>query len=187
MKRKIIDISTEEKKKDVFDKFNSFTSKNQAHEYFGISDNKQGSEYLKEIAKSVGFDINLYKAKKKKPIRYCKKCGKEINSKWGKVFCSSACAAKYNISATSLVYWLRRYREKGEAGLKSMIGKYRGPKKGRPKGTLKPKTTIEELQKENLKLQVEIERLKKGYLTKGVGAKKGFISINNKNFKSLEN
>ena len=29
-----------------------------------------------------------------------------------------------------------------------MIGKYRGPKKGRPKGTLKPKTTIEELQKE---------------------------------------
>ena len=59
-----------------------------------------------------------------------------------------ACAAKYNISATSLVYWLRRYREKGEAGLKSMIGKYRGPKKGRPKGTFKPKTTIEELQKE---------------------------------------
>lgn len=98
-----------------------------------------------------------------------------------------ACAAKYNISATSLVYWLRRYREKGEAGLKSMIGKYRGPKKGRPKGTFKPKTTIEELQKENLKLQVEIERLKKGYLTKGVGAKKEFISINNKNFKSLDN
>jgi len=96
MKRKIIDISTEEKKKDVFDKFNSFTSKNQAHEYFGISDNKEGSEYLKEIARSVGFDINLYKTKKKKPIRYCKKCGKEINSKWGKVFCSSACAAKYN-------------------------------------------------------------------------------------------
>lgn len=98
-----------------------------------------------------------------------------------------ACAAKYNISVTSLVYWLRRYREKGEAGLKSMIGKYRGPNKGRPKGTFKPKATIEELQKENLKLQVEIERLKKGYLTKGVGSKKGFISINNKNFKSLEN
>ena len=31
------------------------------------------------------------------------------------------------------------------------------------------KTTIEELQRENLKLQVEIERLKKGYFTKGVG------------------
>lgn len=98
-----------------------------------------------------------------------------------------ACATKYNISITSLVYWLRKYRENGTDGLKSMIGKHCGPNKGRPKGTLKPKTTIEELQKENLKLQVEIERLKKGYLTKGVGAKKEFISINNKNFKSLDN
>ena len=98
-----------------------------------------------------------------------------------------ACATKYNISITSLVYWLRKYRENGVDGLKSMIGKHSGPNKGRPKGTLKPKTTIEELQKENLKLQVEIERLKKGYLTKGVGAKKEFISINNKNFKSLDN
>ena len=59
-----------------------------------------------------------------------------------------------------------------------MIGKHRGPNKGRPKGTLTPKTTIEELQKENPKLQVEIERLKKGYLTKGAGAKKKFIYIN---------
>ena len=77
-----------------------------------------------------------------------------------------ACATKYNISITSLVYWLRKYRENGVDGLKSMIGKHRGPNKGRPKGTLKPKTTIEELQKENLKLQVEIERLKNVILRK---------------------
>lgn len=32
-------------------------------------------------------------------------------------------------------------------GLKSMIGKHRGQNKCRLKGTLKPKTTIEELQK----------------------------------------
>lgn len=95
-KRKIIDISTEEKKKEVFDRFNSFTSKNQAHKYFGISDNKQGSEYLKEIATSVGFDLNLYKDRKNKLTRYCKECGKEITSKWGKDFCCSACAAKYH-------------------------------------------------------------------------------------------
>lgn len=95
-KRKIIDISTEEKRREVFEKFDSFTSKNQAHEYFGISDNKQGSEYLKEIAESVGFDLNLYKERKKKPTRYCKECGKEIISKWAKDFCCSACAAKYN-------------------------------------------------------------------------------------------
>ena len=95
-KRRIIDISTEEKKKEVFEKFSGFTSKNQAHIYFGISDNKQGSEYLKEIAESVGFDLNLYKERRKKPIRYCKQCGKEITSKWGKDFCCSSCAAKYN-------------------------------------------------------------------------------------------
>lgn len=95
-KRKIIDVNTEEKKKEVFDKFNDFTSKSQAHEYFGISDNKSGSDYLKEIAASVGFDLNLYKERKKKPNRYCKECGKEITSKWGKNFCCSACAAKYN-------------------------------------------------------------------------------------------
>lgn len=46
----------------------------------------------------------------------------------------------------------------GIEGLKSQIGKHRGPNKGRHKGSCKPKTTIEELQRENLKLQVEIER-----------------------------
>ncbi len=96
------------------------------------------------------------------------------------------CANKHNISATSLVMWLRAFRLKGEDGLVSQIGKHRGPNKGRPKGSFKPKTTIEELEKENLKLRIENERLKKGYLTKGVGAKKEFISINNRNFKSLK-
>ena len=95
-KRKIIDISTEEKKKEVFEKFDSFNSKNQAHEYFGISDNKQGSEYLKQIANEVGFDLSIYKERKNKPLKYCKQCGKEITSKWAKEFCSSSCAAKYN-------------------------------------------------------------------------------------------
>jgi uncharacterized Zn ribbon protein len=95
-RKKVIDISTEKKKKEVFEKFNSFNSKNQAHEYFGISDNKQGSEYLKQIANEVGFELSVYKERRKKPIKYCKECGKEINSKWGKDFCCSSCAAKYN-------------------------------------------------------------------------------------------
>lgn len=96
-KRKIIDISTEGKRKEILKKFDEFTSKNQAHEYFGISDNKQGSEYLIRIANEVGFDLNVYKERrKKKPIKYCKECGKEITSKWGKDFCCSAHAAKYN-------------------------------------------------------------------------------------------
>ena len=96
-----------------------------------------------------------------------------------------ACATKYNVAVTSIVMWLRSYRLHGKDGLKSQIGKKKGLGKGRPLGTFKAKTTIEELEKENIKLQIEIERLKKGYLVKGVGAKKVFISINNKNFKSL--
>ena len=48
-----------------------------------------------------------------------------------------------------------------ESGLKCQIGKYKGPNKGRPKGSTKPKSTVEELERENLKLKIEIERLKK--------------------------
>lgn len=95
-KKKIIDISTEEKKREVYEKFDSFTSKNQAHEYFGISDNTAGSVYLQEIAEMVGFDFSLYKTRKKKEKAYCLECGEEITSKWGKIFCSPSCAAKYN-------------------------------------------------------------------------------------------
>lgn len=95
-RRKLIDISTEEKKKEVFEKFSSFTSKHQAHEYFGISDNRCGSEYLCELADSVGFDLTTYKTRKRKEIKYCLECGKEITSKWGEIFCSCSCAAKYN-------------------------------------------------------------------------------------------
>ena len=43
-----IDISSEEKKKKIYDIFNSLNSKNQIHEYFKISDNKNGSEYVKK-------------------------------------------------------------------------------------------------------------------------------------------
>lgn len=41
--------------------------------------------------------------------------------------------------------WLRSYRKNGIEGLKSQIEKHRGPNKGRPKGSCKLKTTIEEL------------------------------------------
>ncbi len=43
---------------------------------------------------------------------------------------------------TSLVFWLRAYRENGKEGLKSQIGKKSGKGKGRPQGTFKPRTTI---------------------------------------------
>lgn len=90
----IIDISTPEKQKEVYEIFNSFKSKSEIHKYYGISDNSKGCEYIKKIAEAIGFGFNTYKIVK--PTCYCKQCGKEITSKWGKEFCSSSCAASYN-------------------------------------------------------------------------------------------
>lgn len=83
-----------------------------------------------------------------------------------------SCANKYNVGVSSIVMWLRTYRRNGKEGLKSQIGKKRGKGKGRPVGTLKPRTTIEELEKENIKLKIEIERLKKVILRKELGPKR---------------
>ncbi|MDY3890728.1 MAG: transposase [Bacilli bacterium] len=81
--------------------------------------------------------------------------------------------------------WIRKYKENGIEGLKSKTGKCAKKKAvGRPK---KAKTREEELERENIKLKIEIERLKKGYYVKGVGQRKEYVSINNKNIKSLEN
>ena len=91
MKNKI-DISTEEKRKEVYNIFNSLTSKNKIHEYFKISDNKNGSEYIKQIANEISFDLNIYKERKKK---FCLNCGKELKKGQNK-FCSSSCAASVN-------------------------------------------------------------------------------------------
>ena len=97
MKKKIlVDVSTDEKRKEVFRCLDGFKSKNQAHIYFGISDNAQGAEYLETIANIVGFNLDEYKLRRQKPVKYCKQCGNIITSKWGKDFCCRSCAATYN-------------------------------------------------------------------------------------------
>lgn len=63
--------------------------------------------------------------------------------------------------------WIKKYRENGYAGL---INK---KKPGNPMSSLmnrKNLTDIEKLQYENMKLRIENERLKKGYLAKGDGS-----------------
>ena len=47
----------------------------------------------------------------------------------------------------------------------------------------KPKNKIEELELELMKKDVEIARLKKGYIVKGVGAKKEYVTTLEKNTK----
>lgn len=52
--------------------------------------------------------------------------------------------------------------------------------------TSKSLTKQERLELENLKLRIENERLKKGYQVKGGGANKEYVSIYDKNIKSLK-
>lgn len=74
---------------------------------------------------------------------------------------------KYNISHSLAGKWRKDYLENGE---KSLINK---KKPGNPLSKFanrKNLTEIEQLQYENMKLRIENERLKKGYLLKGDGS-----------------
>lgn len=73
--------------------------------------------------------------------------------------------------------WIKLYREKGIEGLKSKTGKT-----GIGKGNFK-KTEIEQLKEELLKKEIELMQLKKGYVVKGVGTKKEYVSILDVNIK----
>ena len=70
--------------------------------------------------------------------------------------------------------WVKAYREKGIEGLKSKQGTTGNEGKGKYN---RHKTEIEKLQEELLKKEIELMRLKKGYVVKGVGAKKEYVSI----------
>ena len=83
--------------------------------------------------------------------------------------------------------WKKAYLEFGIEGLKSQTGKAKHPGKGNHLSGLhlkKNKTREEELELENLKLKVEVARLKKGYQVKGVGSKKEYVTIKDSNTKS---
>ena len=76
--------------------------------------------------------------------------------------------------------WARKYLESGEQGL------INAKKPGTPYKGLNLKKTlteVEKLQYENMKLRVELERLKKGYMVEGVGLEKKYIDLLNKNMK----
>ena len=93
---------------------------------------------------------------------------------------------KYGISESLLHKWIKKYDEHGIEGLNSQTGKH-GNKHGNGLNGLhvkKNKTREEELELENLKLKVEVARLKKGYQVKGVGSKKEYVTIKDLNTKS---
>lgn len=88
---------------------------------------------------------------------------------------------KYNISDSLFYKWKSEYEEYGIEGLKSNSGKHKNPNSGLH--LRKPKNRIEELELELLKKDIEIARLKKGYMVKGVGQEKEFVTTFNKNIK----
>lgn len=97
----------------------------------------------------------------------------------------STAKEKIGVSKSVLQRWINNYEKEGIDGLKSKTGKTsKKGVSGRPK---KAATREEKLERENAKLKIEIERLKKGYYVKGVGQRKEYVSINNRSIKSLKN
>lgn len=79
-------------------------------------------------------------------------------------------------------HWLELYDEHGE----EWFYRKRGPRAKTPYSELSRKrnrTREEELELENIRLRIENERLKKGYIVKGVGANKEFVTLKEKNTK----
>lgn len=88
---------------------------------------------------------------------------------------------KYNLSQSVLSKWKYAYLEKGIEGLKSNTGKHKNPNAGLH--LRKPKNKFEELELKVMNLEIENARLKKGYLVKGVGAEKEYVTTLDKNIK----
>ena len=86
-------------------------------------------------------------------------------------------AESKDIHPSIFAKWIKLYREIGIVGLNSKTGK-----SGTGKGNFK-RTEIEQLKKDLLKKEIELMRLKKGYVVKGVGAKKEYVSILDVNIK----
>lgn len=82
-----------------------------------------------------------------------------------------------NIDLSLLKRWKKKYLENGISGLKSNSGYHR---KGK---NVKPKNREEELELKIMKLEIENARLKKGYLVRGGGDQKEYVTTLDKNMK----
>lgn len=88
---------------------------------------------------------------------------------------------EYQVRNAQVYRWLEKYEKYGIDGLKSKTGKHKNHVAGLY--FRKPKSKIEELELELMKKEIEIARLKKGYMVKGVGAEKEFVTTFDKNMK----
>ena len=77
---------------------------------------------------------------------------------------------EYSIVRRNIQRWIRDYQE---FGVEYFYEEHRGNHRGNPFAALHTSKSLsreERLELENLKLKIENERLKKGYMVKGVGA-----------------
>ena len=89
-------------------------------------------------------------------------------------------AENNDVYPSLFIKWIEAYRENGIEGLKSKAGKISKPNNGKYN---RNKSEIEKLKEELLKKEIELMRLKKGYVVKGVGAKKEYVTIKDANTK----
>ena len=98
----------------------------------------------------------------------------------GKIGRNEICR-KYSISTETLGSWRSKYEKDGVKGLKSNTGKKKGGSKGQ--GARKPKSYEEELERKIMRLEIENARLKKGYLVRGGGDQKEYVTTLDENTK----
>ena len=96
-------------------------------------------------------------------------------------FGGGVASKKYEVSTSVIWKWMKIYTENGIKGLNSNTGKSKGGNKGI--GAKKPKNREEELELKLLRKEIELMRLKKGYMVRGVGIKKEYVSILDVNMK----
>ena len=123
----------------------------------------------------------MYVRKEKNTMRTPEEKEKILKDVINSGFGFGRASKKYNISQSVLWQWMNTYKQDGKLGLKSNTGKSKGGNKGI--GAKKPKSHEEELELKLLRKEIELMRLKKGYVVKGVGVKKEYVSILDVNMK----
>lgn len=95
-------------------------------------------------------------------------------------------AREENMTTSNIRRWVKNYQEHGESYFyEEQRGHGSGPGNRFAALHLSKKITKEErLELENIQLRIENERLKKGYIVKGVGANKEYATICAANTKS---
>ena len=91
---------------------------------------------------------------------------------------------EYNVARSVIQKWITNYQKHGEP---YFYEEHRGKGSGNPFAALHTSKSLsreERLELENLKLRIENERLKKGYMVKGVGANKEYVTTLDANTKS---